>query len=109
VNFQTPQAAEESRRQLLDTLWQRNLPLLAERLTELDNAAEAAATQTLTSQAREAAASTAHKLAGSLGMFGYPNGTDLARSIEQLLEAPIAVDATALRELATALRATLDL
>jgi len=30
----------------------------------------------------------AHKLAGTLGMFGYPRGTDLARLIEEVLELP---------------------
>jgi HPt (histidine-containing phosphotransfer) domain-containing protein len=100
---------EEISRQLLAALWQRNLPVLQERLKLLDEAAEAAATQTLTAQRRMDAAATAHKLAGSLGMFGYPRGTELARNLEVLLDAPDTVDALVLRELATALRESLSL
>jgi HPt (histidine-containing phosphotransfer) domain-containing protein len=101
--------AEEKSRQLLATLWQRNLPVLKERLTQLDEAAEAAAKHALAPPLRKEAGSTAHKLAGSLGMFGYPRGTELARSIEVLLDAPESVDALVLRELTTALRESLSL
>jgi HPt (histidine-containing phosphotransfer) domain-containing protein len=36
----------------------------------------------------------AHKLAGSLGMFGFPTGSELARELELMLEgdAPIGDD-----------------
>jgi HPt (histidine-containing phosphotransfer) domain-containing protein len=37
--------------------------------------------------ARRAGADAAHKLAGILGTFGLPEGTDLARRIEVMLEA----------------------
>jgi HPt (histidine-containing phosphotransfer) domain-containing protein len=102
-------SAEDATRKLLATLWQRNLPILQDRLHELDRAAEDAVWQTLTPQAREDAAATAHKLAGSLGMFGYTHGTELARKIEQLLEHWDAIDGAELRDLTTALRASLNL
>ena len=69
-------------------LWQRNQPLVLERLALLDRAAADAVAGTLTPALREEAASTAHKLAGSLGMFGFHEGTRLARELELQLESP---------------------
>ena len=113
----SPNPAAEATRQLLATLWERNRPVTLERLAELDHAAEASATGTLTAEARRSAISTAHKLAGSLGMFGYPEGTELARNIEQLLESAgensggslTSAQALSLRELTESLRASLSL
>jgi HPt (histidine-containing phosphotransfer) domain-containing protein len=55
---------------------------------------------------REAAADTAHKLAGSLGMYGYDRGTHLAREIEILLDYQTP-DHTRLSVLAVELRQTI--
>ncbi len=105
--------AEEKTRALLATLWQKNLPIVTERVTVLERAADAAATGALTPEARAEAMGTAHKLAGALGMFGYPRGTELARcfeqSLEQSLEGDAPLDALVLRELAAALRESLGL
>jgi HPt (histidine-containing phosphotransfer) domain-containing protein len=92
---------------LLSRLWQRSLPLLLERLAVLDAAANAAHAGTLAADLRAQATDEAHKLAGSLGMFGYPDGTDLARKIELLLEAPGSPPPDYLTELTTELRAIL--
>jgi HPt (histidine-containing phosphotransfer) domain-containing protein len=92
---------------LLSRLWQRSLPLLRERLALLDAAASAAHAGTLTADLRAQAIDEAHKLTGSLGMFGYPDGTDIARKIEFLLEAPGDPPPERLTELATELRAIL--
>lgn len=96
-------------RQLITALWDRSLPIILERLNILDSACEAAVLDTLTPVVRRTAADTAHKLAGSLGMFGYPRGTELAREIEHLLEAEGYVDPVLLRRLAVALRGSLPL
>ena len=82
----------EATRKLLAGLWDKNLPTLRERLALLDAAVNAAAAGTLTAEQRKEAASTAHKLAGSLGMFGYPRGTDLARALEQSFETETAAE-----------------
>jgi HPt (histidine-containing phosphotransfer) domain-containing protein len=105
----TPSPVPNPTRQLLANLWERNLPLLLERLAELDRAAASAAAHTLTPEARHSAAAIAHKLSGTLGMFGYPQGTELARSLEVLLETPGPLDAIALRDLTAALRESLSL
>ena len=96
-------------RQLITALWDRSLPIIYERLNSLDLACQAAVLDELTPTIRSSAADTAHKLAGSLGMFGYPRGTELAREIEHLLESDGAVDAAALRQLVLALRSSLPL
>lgn len=94
-------------RQLIAALWDRSLPIIYERLNGLDHACEAVVLDTLTPALRRAAADTAHKLAGSLGMFGYPRGTELAREIEHLLELEGPIDPIVFRQLVVALRASL--
>lgn len=96
-------------RDLISALWERSVPLISNRLHGLDVACEAAVIGRLSPIMRRGAADTAHKLAGSLGMFGYPRGTDLAREIEQLLENDGVVDPVVLRELVVELRACLPL
>lgn len=90
-------------------LWKRGLPRLRHRLEELDRAASAALSGALSDDLRAQAATTAHNLAGSLGMFGYAEATATARTIECLLEAPGATDAMELRTLTETLRQALDL
>jgi HPt (histidine-containing phosphotransfer) domain-containing protein len=99
----------DAARHLLSALWERNLPLLRARMNVLDRAAHGALHETLTPAACAEAADTAHKLAGSLGMFGYPRGTEIAREIEQLFAACDPMDPVLLRQLVTALQETLPL
>ena len=70
---------------LLAKLWVKIQPLVEERLAALDQAAAAAAAGTLADELRKEAAGDAHKLAGSLGMYGYDEGTRVARELEVLL------------------------
>jgi chemotaxis protein histidine kinase CheA len=104
-----PDDEKERIRQSMAAIWQRSLPLIQERLDALDHAAELAAAGTLTAEDRQAAASNAHKLAGSVGMFGYMEGTELARRLETTLEAEDLANPLLLRELSVALRAALAL
>ena len=71
---------------LLANLWERNLPMLHDRLATLDRASHGLLNGTLGDGSREEAAATAHKLAGSLGMFGHHDATGIAREIEQMLD-----------------------
>jgi HPt (histidine-containing phosphotransfer) domain-containing protein len=96
-------------RQLISALWERSVPLITDRLNALNIACDAAARGRLSPMMRRGAADTAHKLAGSLGMFGYPKGTDIAREIEQLLESDGLVEPALLRELVVELRSCLPL
>jgi len=87
--------AADKTAQLLETLWQKNLPIFHERMAILQQASdELSRTHSLTQELRAEAASTAHKLAGALGMFGFPKGTDLARQMEHLLIEPRELTAT---------------
>ena len=96
-------------RELISALWERSVPLISDRLHGLDIACEAAVVGRLSPIMRRGAMDTAHKLAGSLGMFGYPRGTELAREIEQMLDYEGVVDAGLLRELVVELRGCLPL
>ena len=98
--------AEQKTAKLLAALWVKNLPLVKERLTMLDRAAEAAAAAHLDEALREAAAGGAHKLAGSLGMYGYDEGTRIARELEVTLGAANP-DAARLSGLIAGLRAAI--
>ena len=68
---------------LLESVWQRNLPTLK---TRLDVLAFAASQVPLTPEIRREAAATVHKIAGSVGMFGYEDATDIARRLEVLFD-----------------------
>ncbi|MDP9038026.1 MAG: Hpt domain-containing protein [Acidobacteriota bacterium] len=94
---------EDTTTALLASLWIRYRPLVDERLALLDRAAASAAANTLDVDSREEAADVAHKLAGSLGMYGYDQGSRLARQLEILLDYA-SPDADRLGALATELR-----
>jgi HPt (histidine-containing phosphotransfer) domain-containing protein len=71
----------------LATIWKKNLPQTRERLALLQRAAEQlSTTRTIEDDLRADATSTAHKMAGSLGMFGLHSATDAARAIEHSLD-----------------------
>jgi len=74
---------------LLANLWERSLPTLHERLNILDRAALEGISGNLSETSRIEAFNVAHKLSGTLGMFGRHQGTEIAREMEQLLSAPI--------------------
>lgn len=87
----------------LAQLFQKHLPKI---LTYLDLLDQAAAASPLPELQRAEAMATAHKLAGSLGMYGYREAGELARTLEQLLGTP-RPDSTELLRLNAALRQSL--
>ena len=95
--------AAEKTRLLLANLWQRNRPVIEERLAVLDRAAAA---DPVLEEMRTAALEVSHKLSGSLGMFGFEQGTLLARELEALLDTPCP-EALRLAELTRQLRAVI--
>ncbi len=99
-------ALEQKTSALLGALWIRTRPIIEERIHVLDKAAARAADQTLDVDTREQAADIAHQLAGSLGMYGYDQGTKLARQLELLLDYATP-DAVQLRSLVDQLRQAL--
>ena len=97
---------EDKTAALLAALWIKNRPIIEERLATLDGAAVAAAAGALSDEQRRVANSTAHKLAGALGMYGYDDGTRIARELEVLL-AEAGPDAGRLSALIAELRAAI--
>jgi len=89
-------------------MWTKFLPEMEQRISLIDEAAQALASGNLSEEQREAAHAAAHKLAGSLGLFGITRGTELARAMEHLLEslpvegAPLADGVQELRAMITA-------
>jgi len=77
---------EDETRSMQQAVWKRYRPVVLERLDLLDRAAAAAKGGALSEELHGEATSVAHKLAGSLGMYGYDEGTRIAREIEVLLE-----------------------
>ena len=57
----------------------------ADQITTLEQVTIALSAGSLSDDLRQSAKQYAHKLAGSLGTFGYPEGSKLARQIEYLL------------------------
>ncbi|MHB1022012.1 MAG: Hpt domain-containing protein [Acidobacteriaceae bacterium] len=81
------ETAAEKMAKMLALLWQKNKPTIAERVTLLRQSyTQLVSAGSLDPQQQAAAASAAHKLAGVLGSFGFPQGTDAARHIEWMLE-----------------------
>lgn len=94
---------------LLLSIWEKSLPLMRERLTILDTAATACEQGELDPDLREEATRTAHKLAGSLGIFGFSYGGELAGTLESLLLDNRNPEPMLLRKLANDLRLTIRL
>jgi HPt (histidine-containing phosphotransfer) domain-containing protein len=79
--------AQDKTAALLAKLWVKIQPIVEERIIVLDRASAAAAQGSLQDELRKEAQSSAHKLAGSLGMYGFDEGTCVARELEQMLAA----------------------
>jgi HPt (histidine-containing phosphotransfer) domain-containing protein len=69
----------------LKEVWSQYQALIFQRAAALQEATLAAEQGALQEELRQRAMREAHKLAGSLGMFGLHEGTRLAREVEHLL------------------------
>ncbi len=69
-------------------IWHRFQAKVSAQVEVLEQAATSSLIQSLNLELRQQAKQDAHTLAGSLSMFGFPHGGDLARNIEQLLGSP---------------------
>ena len=103
----TSDSANDEIDNLLLQLWQKNLPTIRQRLDLLDQLGSAAASGELEEPARVEALRVAHNLAGSLGMYGYQQGTEVASKMERILKSPTPETLTTLRALAADLRKSL--
>jgi hypothetical protein len=93
----------------LDAIWKQNLPLIRDRLRRLDAFVDGLIKGVSTPQQFKDAVDIAHKFAGSLGMFGYPLGSQVARNLEQLLESTKSPDPRSVLESVDSIRKTLGI
>jgi len=89
---------------LLARLWEETKEVTLGRITVIEDASTALVRGSLTPDLRVRAASEAHKLAGSLGTFGFSEGFQLSRTIEQMLKAEADLDRDRGSQLAQLLR-----
>jgi HPt (histidine-containing phosphotransfer) domain-containing protein len=81
---QDPAAKQKKLQSLLAGLWDRSRQTVTERIEALQEAKTLAVASKLDESARLRAVDSAHKLAGVLGTFGLPHGTELAREAEEV-------------------------
>jgi HPt (histidine-containing phosphotransfer) domain-containing protein len=91
----TPPSTSSPMTDALNRMWARFLPEIQDRLLIVEDAAIAAEGLGLSLEQREVAHQAAHKLAGILGTFGLPRGTELARLAEHLLAADVSAASAA--------------
>jgi HPt (histidine-containing phosphotransfer) domain-containing protein len=70
----------------LAQLWRTSRPTILERLCVLKTAHTALVANAGDASARNEAREAAHKLSGVLGIFGLPQGSDLAHHLEERLK-----------------------
>ncbi len=95
----------------VQAIFARSQDELGRRVRTLEEAVPALLEGQLDESLRAKAERDAHKLAGSLGMFGLPRGSELAREIEEVLgvpDGPVPAAAPRLAELVLALRGQLE-
>jgi DNA-binding response OmpR family regulator len=78
--------SRQANRQKLAKTWAKFLPQLSAQIMQLEKMVNALVAGHLSAQQQQQAEQTAHKLAGSLGVFGWQEGTQLARALENLLQ-----------------------
>lgn len=95
----------------VNQIWHRLKERVSEQVGVLEQAITQLEQQTLEPDLRQQAQQEAHTLAGSLGTFGLPKGTELARQIERSFQAkhPLSqADAEGLREWVVALHQEIE-
>jgi HPt (histidine-containing phosphotransfer) domain-containing protein len=99
----------DEERAAIAALWDGARERIAARMAAIDAAVAALDGASLREEERAEAKGEAHKLAGSLGTFGVPDGSRAARDLELLLDdAPTPADAPRATELASELHAAVD-
>jgi HPt (histidine-containing phosphotransfer) domain-containing protein len=78
------QSQEQKLQTMISALWERSRHTVIERAALLRTAGELLSDNGLDEATQQKAVDSAHKLAGVLGTFGLPRGTDLAREAEVL-------------------------
>jgi hypothetical protein len=96
-------------RQQLDSVWQNNLPIVRDRLASLDEFVLAISHSMATPQQCTDAAAIARKFSGSLSVFGYPTGSQMARALEKLLLSTSAPNPDLVRDIVQSIRGSVNM
>ncbi|WOD39612.1 response regulator [Nodosilinea sp. E11] len=109
---ETPDTEKEALRnevrQAAIALWDKFKPATCRRLISLEQAVAALQLGPLPEPLRQTALVDAHKLTGSLGMFGFPEGSRLSQAIGHWLKTPNPEAVSQLQALVVALQAELQ-
>lgn len=89
-------------------LWERLRPRVETRLDALEGAVDQVVAGTADGETHSSARDEAHRLAGSLGSYGFPGASAAARELELLLERE-PVDAAAVQAALGRLRSELSM
>ena len=95
----------------LARIWEKHRPAVMEQVASLEEAAEAELSGHLDAEGRGVAEQNAHKLAGSVGTFGFTLASELAGEIEHIVGGSDQLsppDALRFSELVVSLRRALD-
>lgn len=82
----TPQEIKQHTHRITASVWERTKDKVSARVTVIEQATTALLQNALEDELLSQAHTEAHKLAGSLGLFGFGYGSRLAQQIEKLLE-----------------------
>jgi diguanylate cyclase (GGDEF)-like protein len=108
----TPEEIKQHTQRITASVWERTKDKIRDRVTVIEQATTALLQDGLEDELLSKAHAEAHKLAGSLGLFGFGYGSRLAQQIEELLETEkilIQQQKLHLSELVVALRRELQL
>ena len=92
------QQKKEENKANVTKAWKQFKEVAQERVFILEQAASALQTSSLDLKLQNQARLTAHKLAGSLGGFGFPEGSKLARKLEDLLQTQLSTETAQIQQ-----------
>jgi DNA-binding response OmpR family regulator len=96
---QTNSKQKKDRSLAITNAWSQFKDVAFQRLSILENLTIALQDNQATPQLHQEAKSSAHKLAGSLGGFGFPDGSKIAKQIERILDCSFAEIVTCTQKL----------
>jgi DNA-binding response OmpR family regulator len=85
-NSTTDLSIQQQTKNAIAQIWEKFKDRISQQVSTIENAANALQNGNLSPELSKNALEKAHSLAGALGSFGFPHGSQLARQIEQILK-----------------------
>jgi len=98
--FSTDSDSQKTAASVMAALWERFKDSFTTQVDLLERAIVATQAGTLTADLRQEALQTVHKLVGALGIYGFPQGSVLAKQIETVLRSSTTLTAVEIQQLA---------